>query len=113
MGTRTVRFKINKKDNTLSVKAKPVSIKASDVKNGPKEIIMSRAITITRRGQGTVIYSKSSGSNRLSVNKRIGVLIVEKGTKPGTYTAKIKVAASGNANYNSVTKTVTVKVIVN
>ena len=78
-----------------------------------KAVTVARPITISK-AQGTLSYAKvaSGSSAALTVNKTIGKVTVKKGTKKGTYTIKIKVAAAGNANYKAGSKNVTCKVVV-
>ena len=102
--------KLAKKANTLSVKAKKPSLKASKLKKKKQTIKASKAFTI-KGAQGTVSYKKKSGSsNKLSINAKTGVITVKKGTKKGTYKIVVAVTAAGNEQYEARTKKVTVKV---
>ncbi len=80
--------------------------KASAVKKAARTF---KAINVTK-AQGTVTYAKTSGSKRLTVNKKTGRITVRKNTKKGIYTAKVKVKAAGNGNYKA--KITTVKVTI-
>ena len=102
--------KLAKKANTLSVKAKKPSLKASKLKKKKQTIKASKAFTI-KGAQGTVSYKKKSGSSKkLSINAKTGVITVKKGTKKGTYKIVVAVTAAGNEQYEARTKKVTVKV---
>ena len=63
-----------------------------------------------KNAKGTKVFKKKSGSAKLSVNSRTGKVTVKKGTKKGTYKAKISVTAKGTSAYKPMTKTVTVKI---
>ena len=102
--------KLAKKANTLSVKAKKPSLKASKLKKKKQTIKASKAFTI-KGAQGTVSYKKKSGSSKkLSINAKTGMITVKKGTKKGTYKIVVAVTAAGNEQYEARTKKVTVKV---
>ena len=59
--------------------------------------------------QGTVVYA----TNNKKITVKNGVMTVAKGLKKKkTLTVKVTVTAKGNKNYNSVSKTVSVKVTV-
>mgnify|MGYP002623263343 CR=1 FL=1 len=98
----------SKKANTLTVKATKKTVKYATVKK--------KAVTVTplkvTKAKGTITYAKVSGSARLTVNKKTGKVTVRKGTKKGTYKAKVRVTAAGNSSYKKGTKTVTVTVVV-
>ena len=108
--TVTVTVKVVKDANPMAVKAVARSTTAPAVRK--KAVAVARPMTVSK-AQGTVSYAKASGSAALTVNKKTGKVTVKKGTKAGTYTAKIKVTAAGNTLYASASKTVkvTVKVV--
>ena len=112
-GAKTVTYTIliNKAANPMVVAATSKTASFATLKS--KAVTVARPMSITKQ-QGTLSYAKvaSGSSDALAVNKTTGKVTVKKGTKKGTYTIKIKVAAAGNANYKSATKTVTCKVIV-
>ena len=99
-------FKIVKANNTMVVKTKNKKVKYKKVKKKKQKIT---AITV-KNNQGKVTYSKVSGNKRIKVNKHNGKITIKKKTKKGTYKIKIKVNATGNSNYNSGYKIVTVKI---
>ena len=101
-------FKITKANNTLKIVTYKKSVLYSKVKSSSQVV---KPITIVKR-QGTMSYEKLSGSKYLTVNKTTGKVTIKKGTKKGTYTAKIKVKAAGNSNYKSAWRSVTVTIIV-
>ena len=113
-GSVNKTFKITKGKNTLTVKTKSPKIKYSSVRKKNQTIKRAKAITVSK-AIGTVTYkltkvSKKNYKKYFSVNKKNGNITVKKGLKKGTYTLSVKVNAKGNANYNSVSKTVNVKV---
>ena len=101
-------FKVTKANNTLKIITYKKSVALSKVKSSSQVV---KPITIVKR-QGTMSYEKLSGSKYLTVNKTTGKVTIKKGTKKGTYTAKIKVKAAGNSNYKSAWRSVTVTIIV-
>ena len=90
---------------------KITSTKVEINKGYKKEIF---PITI-ENAYGKVSYTLAdkSLSKKFKVNKTTGALTVKKATKVGKYSVKIKVSAKGDSNYQSFSKTVTVKVTVN
>ena len=111
-GTKKVTFKVVKAANPMVCKAVARTASFSTLKS--KAVTVARPITLTTKQQGTLSYAKvaSGSSSYLTVNKSTGKVTVKKGTKKGTYTIKIKVTATGNANYKAKAATVTCKVTV-
>ena len=115
-GTVSQSFTITKAANTLSVKAKKVTLKYSKVKKKTQTLKVTKAINFKNKGQGKVTYklksvSKSKFKKYFKVNAKTGKITVKKGLKKGTYKLKIKVKAAGNGNYKaSKEKTITVKI---
>ena len=56
--------------------------------------------------------SKAKGNKKITVNEKSGKVTVKRGLKRGTYEAKVKVTAAGNANYKKLTRTVAFRIIV-
>ena len=106
MGTATATFKINKIAQKMTATAKTKTVKVSKVKKAKQTVA---PITV-KNAQGTKVFKKASGSNKLTVNAKTGKVTVKKGTKKGTYKCKVKVTAKGNTNYKAMTKTVNVTV---
>ena len=110
---KSIKWKINKAANPLTIKAKTATVKGSTKgKNGKlkktKTLAVSKVIAFTKKGQGKMTYTKSSGSKKITIAKTTGKVTVKKGMKKGTYKVKVKVKAAGNANYKpSAVKTVT------
>lgn len=107
-------FEIVKGDNPMAAGGKAVKVKASKVKKKNQNIIASKAMTISHR-QGKVSYSllsvkKAKFRKHFKVNASTGAITVKKKLKKGTYKLQIRVTDTGNANYNPVSKTVTVTV---
>ena len=112
-GTTKATFKINKAANPLAVKAKTVKVKFSAVKKKAQTLAVSKVVTFTKKGQGTLTYAKASGNKKITINKKTGKVTVAKGLKKGTYKVKVKIKAAGNANYKaSAYKTVTFKIVI-
>lgn len=95
--------------NEFSVKAKKPTVKYKKLKKKNQTIALKNAMTVSK-AQGSVIYTKSSGNKKITINKKTGKITVKKGLKKGTYKVKIKVKAAGNASYKAATKTVTVPI---
>ena len=100
---------VTKKTNTVKAVAKTKSVKASKTKKAAVKI--KNAITVTK-AKGKVTYTKISGSKKLTINQKTGVITVKKGTKKGTYKIKVKVTAKGNSSYKAKSKTVNIKIYV-
>ena len=112
-GTAKATFTINKAANPLAVKAKTAKVKFSAVKKKAQTLAVSKVVTFSKKGQGTLTYAKSSGNKKITINKKTGKVTVAKGLKKGTYKVKIKIKAGGNANYKaSAYKTVTFKITI-
>lgn len=103
--SKSVKIKIIKKNQSMTVKAAAKTVAYSKVKKAAQTVA---PITV-KNAKGAVKYKKASGSAKLSVNSK-GKVVVKKGTKKGTYTASVKVTAAGNTTYNAQTKTVKVTV---
>ncbi len=113
-GTFTKTFRIKKAANPLVVKAKKPTIKYTKLKKKAQTITAKKAYAISKQ-QGKLSYklvsvTKSKYKKYFKVNTRTGKITVRKGLKKGTYKVKVKVTASGNVNYNKITKTVTVRI---
>lgn len=109
-GSKTLKFSITKASNPLSVKGKTASVKYSSLKKKNVTLKAAAVISFVKKGQGTVTYTKASGSSKITIAKKTGKVTVKKGLKKGTYKIKVKVNAAGNANYKAAAKTVTFKV---
>ena len=97
---------VKKAANTMKVSAKAKTVKYRKVK-AKKQVV--KAITV-EKAVGKVTYKKTSGSAKLTVNAKNGKITVKKGTKKGTYKAKVKVSAAGDGDYKAGAKTVTVTI---
>lgn len=101
----SVKIKVIKKNQSMTVKASTKTVKYSKVKKSKQTV---SPITV-KNAKGTVKYKKTSGSAKLSVTSK-GKIVVKKGTKKGTYKATVQVTAAGNTTYNSSKKSVKVTV---
>ena len=105
---KTIAWTINKAANPLTIKAKTATVKYSNLQKKAQVLSVSKVITFTKKGQGTLTYTKSSGNKNITINKKTGKVTIKKGLKKGTYKVKVKVKAAGNTNYKaSAVKTVT------
>lgn len=101
--------KLAKKTNPLTAKGKTKTVKYSAVRKKNQTIKRADAITLSK-AKGTVNYTKSSGNQKITVDKKTGKITVKKGLKKGTYKVKVKVKAAGTSAYKSKTVTVTVTI---
>ena len=109
-GVTKATYKIVKAANPLKIKALTGTVKYSKVKKKAQTLKVGKVIKVTKKGQGKLTYTKSSGNKKITINKTNGKVTVKKGLKKGTYKVKVKVKAAGNANYKAITRTVTFKV---
>lgn len=106
--TATCQVTVNKNPNPLAIKAKTATIKYSKLKKKAQTLAVTKVITFTKKGQGTMTYTKASGNKKITIAKSTGKVTVKKKLKKGTYKVKVKVKAAGNATYKpSAVKTVT------
>jgi hypothetical protein len=106
-GKVTKKFTIQKAANPLKGKGKTAEVKYSKVKKKDQTLKVSKVLTFTKKGQGTLTYAKSGGNKKITVAKKTGAVTVKKGLKKGKYPVKVKVKAAGNANYKAATQTLT------
>jgi hypothetical protein len=81
------------------VKAKAVAKK--------KQTLKRSAVFVVKGPKGKLAFKKVSGNKRITVSKT-GVVTLKK-LKKDTYTVKVRVTATGNANYKSTSKVVAIK----
>ena len=105
-GTKRVTFKIVKAANSLKFKKTVKTLRASALKTAKKVV---RPLVV-KRANGTVTYTRVSGSKYLKIAKKTGKVTVAKGTPKGIYKIRVKVRALGNSCYKAKTKTVLLKV---
>ena len=97
----------SKAANPLKIKGKTATVKYSILKIKNQTLKVSSVISTTKKGKGTLTYTKASGNKNITVNKKTGKVTIKKGLKKGTYKVKVKVRAAGTKNYKPVTRTVT------
>ncbi|MBR3328016.1 MAG: hypothetical protein IKG22_11915 [Atopobiaceae bacterium] len=112
-GAKTATFVIAKAANPMVATAKKVTLKASTLKKKAQKVKANKAMTIVNN-QGAISYklvgvAKKKFKKYFTVAQN-GKITVKKKLKKGTYKVKINVTAAGNANYNALTKLVTVTV---
>lgn len=109
-GTTKVTYKIVKASNPLKLKGLTRVVKYSKVKRKTQTLKVGKVIKVTKKGEGKLTYTKSSGNKKIKINKKNGKITIKKGLKKGTYKIKVKVKAAGNTNYNPITKTLKIKI---
>ena len=112
-GTKTVTYQIKKAENPLAVKGRTAVVKAGKLKKKAQTLKVSKVLNFTGKGKGALTYTRISGNNKITINKKTGKVTVKKGLKKGTYKVKIRVKAAGNSNYKASeakTATFTIKV---
>ena len=108
-------FTVNKprKANTMTVKAKSITFKASKLK---KKMLWTKAFTVKKaKGEVTFKTTKWLNASAKKAKKKLyvsddGYINAKKGVKAGTYKFKVKVTAAGNDSYEPKSKTVTLTV---
>ena len=103
--------KRNRTTNTLIANGKTKTLKYNSLRKRNLSVKRSDAVSVSK-ANGTVTYAKSSGSRKISVDKKTGKITVKKGLKKGKYKVKLKVMAAGTKTRKSKTVTVTVTIIV-
>lgn len=111
VGEKLISYKINKAENTLVIEGKNIKVKASNLskKKLVREIL--KGIDINNY-EGSLSFKKKKGSQKILINKTSGKITIKKGLKKGRYKVLLAVTASGNENYNKMTKEVTFIVVV-
>lgn len=103
---KNLTVKNNKAPNPMTAKGKKVTVKFNALKKKKQTIAVKSAYKVSK-AQGKVSYKKTNGNRSITVAKT-GKITVKKGVKKGIYKVKVKLTASGNANYKAGTKIVTV-----
>lgn len=109
--SKTVKVVVTKGAQPMSAKGKTAAVKLSKAKQSKQVLKVGKVLSVNK-AQGRLSYAKTSGGKMVSVNKKTGAVTIAKGTKKGTYKLKIKVIASGNANWKAGSKTVSVTITV-
>ena len=113
--TKTASFNIVQPAPAKLKQPMKASVKAAKVK---AKTLKKKAQTVTpitvKKAQGTVSYKVAKASAKakkaLKLNAKTGKITINKKTKKGTYTMKVKVTAAGNKKYKAGSQTVTVTV---
>lgn len=100
--------------NPMKVKGKSVKVSAAKLKKSKQMIPRADAIAVSQ-AQGTVTYKKisvngKSDASKFTINKKTGDITAGKGVAKGRYKMKVKVTASGDANYKAKTKNAVVTI---
>ena len=107
-----VQPNVSKADQTgLEIKNSKKTVKQSKLSKG-SVTVKPLKVTPSYGSKGAVSYSKVSGSGKLTVDKKTGKVTVKKGTKKGTYTAKVKITIASDKIFKKTNKTKTVKIVV-
>lgn len=111
-GAKAAKFKIVRYKQPMTAKAakKAATAKAKTLKK--KAVTLAKPLVV-KKAKGKVSYSNAStakAAKAFKVNARTGKVTLPKGTKKGTYTVRIKVAANGTGSYAYGERTVAVKV---
>ena len=96
-----------KLDQDMEVKAADVSRTAASLASAD---YLTRPFSVALAA-GNVTYKLAGGSGCLGVDSS-GRLRITRGTKAGTYYAKVWVTTAGDVGYKPCTRTVTAKVVV-
>ncbi|WP_026526370.1 endo-1,4-beta-xylanase [Butyrivibrio sp. VCD2006] len=105
---KNIEWKIEKADNTLSVKTKKISVSASKLVKKSAKFDAKKAVKVTD-AKGDVTYKKVSGNKKIKISKT-GKITLKKGLKKGTYKVKVEVTAAGDKNFAAATKPLTIKI---
>lgn len=111
-GTTKATYKIVKASNSLKVMGKTVEVKCSSLKKKARTLSVTKVIAFTKKGKGTLTFTKISGNRKISINNKTGKVTLKKGLGEGTYKVKVRIRAGGTGNYRAKEKTVTFKVTV-
>ena len=116
-GSKNLTFRIGKAANPLTVKAKTASVKYAKVRKKAQTLALSKVMSFTAPGKGSMKYQLSSakkGSKSFKkyfkVNGKTGKVTVKKGLKKGSYKVTVNIVAAGDANYMPAAKALTFKV---
>ena len=109
-GTVTATFDIIKAVQLFSdIKPTKKTYKANALS---KKFLAFKVNVIRKKGNGKITFKKMKGSKKLSITKE-GMVKIEKGTKKGKYTIKVKITAAGTKNYKKKIVNKTIQVTVN
>lgn len=93
--------------NPMKLKGKKIAVKYKSLKKKSKAVKRAKIIKI-KNAKGKLSYKlaaakkgKKSVKKMFRISKKTGKLVIKKGLKKGTYKVKVKVKASGNANYKA------------
>ena len=103
-------FRITKADNPLAVKGRTAKVSSRKLRKKTQKLAVTRVLKFTKKGKGTVTYTKVSGSKKIAINKKTGKVTVKKGLKKGKYKVTVKVKAAGGDLYKSAAKTVKITI---
>lgn len=102
--TASIKIKVVKKANPMTVKTKTIKAKKAKTMKFAK----TKAFTV-KNAKGKVVFQKIKGNKNILVSKD-GKITVKKGLKKKTYKITVKVTAMGNNTYKAKYKVVTLSV---
>ena len=106
---KVVVLTIGRRNNPLTAKGKTVKVSAKTLKKKKKVTVKrSKAIAVSNV-VGELVFKKTKGNKKITVAKN-GKITVKKGLKKGKYKVKVKILDSGNKNFKSGVKNVTVTI---
>lgn len=99
---------------TLSISTKKAAVNYKKLRKKNKTVTRAKVMTLNN-AQGKLTYKLISVKSKkykkyFKINTTTGNVTIKKKLKKGTYTVKVRVSASGNENYNPVTKDVSFKI---
>jgi flagellar capping protein FliD len=83
-------------DNTMGLKGKTAKVKYKKLKKKARTVSVSKVIKFCPKAKGTLVYKKTYGNKKISVNSKTGTVTLKKKMKRGTYTVKVKVRSLGS-----------------
>ena len=92
--------------NPMKVKKTVSTLNYKVVKDRDRTV---KPLSVTGQ-KGALTYVKTSGSDKLTVNKQTAKVTVKKGTKKGVYKVKIRITAAGDADYQPQTEVTQVEI---
>ena len=107
-GNLTKQFTIRKASQKPKITVSKKTLKERDLKKQAKTI----APISVRSFNGTIKFTGTSSSNKLTINSKTGKITVKKGTSKRKYTMNVIVSINGGTNYKSFKKSYSVTVTV-
>ena len=87
-------------NNPFTVTGKTAKLKAKTLKKKALSVAAGKVLGINPGGTGLECI-KLSGNKNITINRTTGTVSVKKKTKKGTYSIRIKIRSTGNAEFKS------------